>query len=113
MITKTQWDTFKKQLREVRKTNAVIYTKATEELYNARRISHENKVIIPTYGNHTNKLSVLSVPMDDDKIYLSQGTELTRELFSDLKALHDMFYIERNLDEYINDITKRAINGNI
>lgn len=109
MITETQWNKFKKQLREVKKTNSVIYTKDTEQLREAIIVSHKDKNLIPTYSTGllpTNRLSVLSIPMDEECIYLSQDTQLTRDLFKDLKQLHDLFYIQRSLDEYIKDMEK-------
>jgi len=105
LITKTQWDNFKKDLRRVRKKNAVIYTRNTDELCQAIIKSEEGRVMIPTYGgSNDNKLTILSVPMDEDCIYLSRRVVLTRDLFKDLDTLNKLFYIERDFSEYVNDM---------
>lgn len=98
MITKTQWDNFKKQLRQVRKTNAVIYTRDSLII---RKLVKEHG--LPSYTPPLH-LTVLSVPMDEEYIYLSNNVKLSRDAFKDLTILHELFYIERSLDEYIKEL---------
>ena len=100
MITDEQWNNFKKQLRQVRKTNAVIYTRDSAII---RKLVKQHG--LPSYSSPL-QLTVLSVPMDEDYIYLSSNVKLSKELFQNLNNLHDLFFIERSLDEYINDISR-------